>query len=154
MKKQTTPEPGKQFSLDGLLTVSEGTTITVNKLRRLDLYTIPRNATLRLSVDALTVLIHRDSTLQVRLIFQVSDEHPWAKKYGAKEMARAMSEVTGQMPEGILPLITASAWVRPSKVSWEFSLPLTSTGKELLTAVQASVEPVKIMALGLLLIFS
>lgn len=129
--------------VDQLVTIPEGVAITPAQLILADLSTIPRNVALLTIVDAFKVFIRKEGQLVVRQQYTVQADTPLAKKYCVKNVANALNRATGLMPlneakAATLPRLTSAGWHLPDEVYWEFRLPVTTTGSELLDQVRAS----------------
>ena len=131
------------FPSNDLLKFPEGIAITPEALRISDLATIPRDLKLVTRVGYAKVFITRDEAIQVRLVHTISPDDTLAKQYGVKKVARAMDHATCLVPideeeANKLPRLKFSSWTRPDVISWEFELPITATGDQLVDAAEAS----------------
>ena len=135
--------PKPAFPIQRFIKIPDGIAITPEALRISDLATIPRDLKLVTKVGYAKVFITRDETIRVRLIHTIEPDDTLAKQHGVKQVARAMDHATCLVPideeeANKLPRLKFSSWTRPNVISWEFELPITATGDQLVDAAEAS----------------
>ena len=129
-----------------LINIPEGIPIPFDHLQIADLSTLPRDVTLVTFLGpSIKVLITKSAELRVKVVCKVSGDDPLAQKFGVKSIARTMSYASGLAPidqeeAKRLPSLTSAGWKSPDEVAWQFTLPIGTTGGQLLAAVQSADE--------------
>ena len=132
--------------INQLISMPEGIFIPFDYLEIADLSALPRGFTFVTFVGpSIKVLITKDTVLRVKLIYKISNDDPLAKKYGVKQVVRAMSFSTRIVPVDQeqttrLPSLTGASWKLPDEATRQFELPVNMTGAEVLDAVRSSDE--------------
>lgn len=135
----------KLISITQFIDIPPKVVLSPEHVALVSLTDLPRSTRVLTAVGPLRMVVSKEGEVWVKVTRRISGDEPLAEKYGARAVARTMSDATGYVPPDQeeakrLPRIAAAGWNVPDEVWWTLRLPTTSSGAQVLDAVRASSE--------------